>query len=196
MHNFLKTAFAAACLTGAVATAATAADVYDLDQGHTEVIFGWSHAGVSMQHGEFEKTEGVLTVDPNDISKTKVEVTIDATSVSTGVEPLDTHLKSSDFLEVETYPTITFVSTGVTKTGETTVEITGDLTLHGVTKPVTLAAELTHQGPHPVGKFLDYYKGEWMAFAASTEIDHMAWGVGNFSTGPISIEINTEMKKR
>ncbi|MEM9046822.1 MAG: YceI family protein [Pseudomonadota bacterium] len=196
MQNVIKSVILSACLTGAVTSLAHAADVYDLDQGHTEVIFGWSHAGVSMQHGEFEKTVGVVTVDPDDLSKTKVEVTIETASVSTGVEPLDKHLKSADFLQVDSYPEMTFTSTEVKQTGETTLEITGDLSLHGVTKPVTLNAELMHKGEHPLGKILDYYKGDWMGFAATTEIDHMAWGVGSFSTGPITIEINTEMKKR
>jgi len=123
-------------------------------------------------------------------------VTIDAASVSTGFEALDTHLKSADFLEVETYPEITFESTSVERTGDMTANITGDLTIHGVTKPVTLETTLTHRGEHPVAAALEYYKGQWVAFSATTEIDHQAFGVGGFSTGPISISIVTEMKDR
>lgn len=123
-----------------------------------------------------------------------VEVEIDTNSLSSGFEALDDHLKNADFLEVETYPTITFKSTTVKMTGEKNMKVMGDLTIHGVTNPVTLEAEMTLNGEHPLGKNIDYYKGEWVAFQASTEIDHQAFKVGGFSTGPTAITINTEMK--
>ncbi len=185
-----------ALAASALAGPALAAETYYTDQGHTEVIFGWNHAGVSLQHGEFTVSEGVLTIDPDDVESAKLEVTIQAASVATGVEALDKHLKSSDFLNVEAHPEITFVSTAVKRTGDMTAEVTGDLTLHGVTKPATLEVTLIHRGAHPVAQFIDYYKGNWLGFRATTEIDHQAFGVGSFSTGPISIEINTEMKDR
>ena len=175
---------------------AQAAETYYTDQGHTEVRFDWSHAGVSMQSGEFTTAKGKLVLDPDNVEQSSVTVTIDATSVSTGFGPLDDHLKSKDFLEVETYPEITFVSTSVKKTGDKTADVTGDLTIHGVTKPVTLKTTLTHRGEHPLGGAIDYYKGQWVAFSATTEIDHQAFNVGGFSTGPISITIVTEMKDR
>ena len=178
----------------ALAVPALAAETYYTDQGHTEVRFGWSHAGVSMQTGEFTKAKGTLVLDPDNVEKSSISVTIDAASVSTGFEALDKHLMNADFLEVETYPEITFVSTSVERTGDTTANVTGDLTIHGVTKPATLETTLTHRGEHPVGAMLDYYKGQWVAFSATTEIDHQAFNVGSFSTGPISITIVTEMK--
>ena len=74
--------------------------------------------------------------------------------------------------------------------------MTGDLTIHGVTKPITLKTTLTHRGDHPLGQYIDYYKGKWVAFSATAEIpDHQAFSVGNFSTGPLSIKISTEMKE-
>lgn len=179
--------------TAIVAGTVFADTTFKTDQGHTEVMFSWSHAGVSMQNGEFEKAAGTLIL-ADDIEKSTVEVVIDVNSLSSGFEALDKHLKSEDFLEVETYPEITFKSTAVAMTGDTSMDVSGDLTIHGVTKEVTLKADLTHQGPHPLGKAIDYYKGDWIAFRASTEIDHQAFGVGGFSTGPIAIEINTEMK--
>lgn len=175
---------------------AFAAETYYADQGHTEVRFGWNHAGVSLQNGEFTTTKATLVLDPDNVEQSTLNVTIDATSVSSGFVPLDDHLKSKDFLEVETYPEITFVSTSVTRTGDTTADVVGDLTIHGVTKPVTLKTTLTHRGEHPLGSVIDYYKGQWVAFSATTEIDHQAFNVGSFSTGPISIEIVTEMKDR
>ena len=178
------------------AAPAFAAETYFTDQGHTEVRFGWNHAGVSLQSGEFTKANGKLVLDPDNPEKSTISVTIDAASVSTGFVPLDDHLKSADFLEVKTYPEITFVSTSVKKTGDKTADVTGDLTIHGVTKPVTLKTTLTHRGDHPVAAAIDYYKGKWVAFTATTEIDHQAFKVGGFSTGPISITIVTEMKDR
>lgn len=182
-----------ACLP---ATMGHGAEIYYTDQGHTEVRLGWSHAGVSMQTAEFTKVNGTLNLDPDSVEKSAVDVTIDASSISTGFGPLDDHLKSKDFLEVATYPQITFKSTEVKKTGDDTADVTGDLTIHGVTKPVTLKTKLTHRGEHPLGAALEYYKGNWVAFSATTEIDHQAFSVGGFSTGPISISIVTEMKDR
>ncbi len=91
---------------------------------------------------------------------------------------------------------MTFKSTAIEMTGDNTMNVTGDLTLHGVTQPVTLATEMTLNGEHPLGKAIDYYKGQWIAFQATTEIDHSAFKVGSFSTGPIAITINTEMKAK
>lgn len=166
---------------------------YVSDQGHTEVLFGWNHAGVTRQNGEF--TVAAATVNlAEKIEESTVEVEIDASSLSSGFGKLDDHLKSSDFLEVETHPTITFKSTAVEMTGDTTMNVTGDLTIHGITQPVTLATEMTLNGEHPLGGAIDYYKGKWVAFQATTEIDHTAFEVGGFNTGPIAITINTEMK--
>ena len=152
---------------------------------------------MSTQSAEFTTASGTLELDPDNVEQSTLDVTVDAASISTGFGPLDDHLKSADFLEVETYPEITFKSTDIKQTGDTTADVTGDLTMHGVTQPVTLKTTLTHRGDHPVGQFLDYYKGDWIAFTATTEIDHVAFNVGNsFPTGPITITVITEMKDR
>ena len=194
MSHFKLSGLAAASLF--LATSAFAADTYYTDQGHTEVKFGWSHAGVSMQSAEFTSVNGELSLDTDNVVNSTINVTIDTNSLSSGFGPLDEHLKSADFLEVGTYPEITFNSTSVAKTGDTTADVTGDLTIHGVTKSVTLNTTLTHQGDHPLGGMIAYYKGKWVAFTATTTIDHQAFGVGGFSTGPISISIVTELKDR
>ena len=195
IKNFLAVlSLVIASLIG-VPGSAVAAQTYATDQGHTEVMFGWNHAGVSRQHGEFTTTKGTLKLADN-IENSSLDVEIDASSLSTGFAALDKHLKSKDFLEVETYPKITFKSTSIKQTGDKTFDVSGNLTMHGVTKLVVFKAEMTHKGKHPVAEFIDYYKGSWIAFKATTEIDHMAFKVGSFSTGPIAIEINTEMKAR
>jgi len=191
--------FQAAALSPALsmpATGALAAEKFVTDQGHTEIRVSWNHAGVSIQTAEFEKSEGTLSLDEANPEKSSIDVTIDVTSISSGFEALDTHLKSADFLNVEKNPKASFKSTSIKKTGDKTADITGDFTLNGVTKPVTLNATLTHLGDHPVGKALDYYKGKWVAFFAKTVIEnHQDYNVGGFSTGPLTIEIVTEMKE-
>lgn len=182
---------AAAALLAAPAAFAT---TYKTDQGHTEVKFSWSHAGVSVQSGEFTQAEGTLEIDPEKPEAASLNVTIKTNSLATGFGPLDDHLSSADFLEVETYPEITFVSTGIETTGDNTAKVTGDLTIHGTTQSVVLDTTMTHFGPHPLGGVIEYYQGDWAAFEASTTIDHQSFGVGGFSTGPITISIITEMK--
>lgn len=172
---------------------AVADKTYVTDQGHTEVLFGWSHAGVSRQHGEFTIASGTLNL-ADDVEKSSVNVVVDASSLSSGFEALDEDLMSKNFLDVATYPEITFQSTAIAQTGDKSFDVTGDLTIHGVTKPATLKAEMTHKGEHPVAQFFDYYKGDWVAFRATVEINNMDFQVGSFPTGPITIEINTELK--
>ena len=176
---------------------ASAEEIYKSDQGHTEIIFGWSHAGVSLQHGEFTKADGTLSLDPANIENSSISVEIAADSISTGVAALDTHLKSADFFDTEKFPTISFKSTAIKMTGDKTADVTGDLTIHGVTKPTTLKVTLTHRGAHPVAKFVSYYEGSWIAFSAQTEINHLEFGVGSYPAGPtdkITVQISTEMR--
>ncbi|MEO9682930.1 MAG: YceI family protein [Tateyamaria sp.] len=166
---------------------------YKTDAGHTEVRFGWNHVGVSTQHGEFDEAEGVLSIDTADLSSAKLDVTIDAASVSTGFEPLDKHVKSGDFLKVEDYPSIRFVSTSVNQIGDSTADVEGEVTLRGVTVPATLKVELIHQGAHPTAQFFDYYNGEWLGFHAKAEIDTAPFGFA-VPVGVLSFDIATEMK--
>ena len=187
--RILAIAFSSLLSTAVLADTTT----FVTDQGHTEVMFGWDHVGVTRQHGEFTVATGTLTL-ADSVEDSSISVEIDASSVSSGFEALDTHLKSDDFLDVEKYPTLTFESTSVKSTGDNTMDVMGDLTIHGVTLPVTLQAEMTLRGEHPLGQSIDYYQGEWVGITATTEIDHMAFGVGPFSTGPIAITINSEMK--
>lgn len=168
---------------------------YKTDPGHTEVRFGWNHAGVSTQHGEFDRVDGTLSIDLENPDSAVLDVTIDAASVSTGFGPLDDHIKSADFLMTEKHPTIRFVSSGITKTSESTADVQGDVTLRGVTLPATLKVELIHKGAHPVAQFADYYKGDWLGFHASAEIDTTPFGFA-LPVGTLVFEISTEMQAK
>jgi polyisoprenoid-binding protein YceI len=134
-----------------VAGTAIAAPVrYDLDPNHTRIDFSWTHFGFSHPMGRFDKFDGDFRFDPADPTKSSVTVTIPVSSIDTGVAKLDAHLQSADFFDVTKYPSATFKSTRVERVGEHGLKVTGDLTLHGVTKPVVLDVRINKIGPHPM----------------------------------------------
>ncbi|HEY3400107.1 MAG TPA: YceI family protein [Geothrix sp.] len=115
---------------------ALAQDVYKIDPVHSEVSFKVGHL-LAKTSGRFTKFAGTIKVDAADISKSSVEVTIDATSFTTDNEARDKHVKSPEFFDVEKFPAITFKSTSVKEVAKGKLEITGDFTMHGVTKRIT-----------------------------------------------------------
>ena len=132
-------------LLAPAARAGAAPSLFTLDPAHTAVQFAVRHLMVSTVRGEFRKVQGKASVDLTDWTKSAVEATIDAASIDTRVEKRDEHLRSPDFLDVAKFPTITFKSTKIHKLGANTLRVTGDLTLHGVTRSVDLDVE----GPTP-----------------------------------------------
>ena len=119
------------------------ADTWHIDPMHTSVEFTVRHMMISNVKGTFEKTSGTVTVEGGDPTTAKIDAVIDASSINTRVEKRDADLKSPDFLDVAKYPSITFISTKVEAAGDGKWKVTGDLTLHGVTKPVVLDVEGT-----------------------------------------------------
>lgn len=119
-----------------IAAALNAQDVYKIDAVHSQIGFKIRHL-VAKSSGRFTKFEGAITVDAKDIAKSKVEVTIDAASINTDNEARDKHLRGVDFFDVEKFPTITFKSTAVKEVEKGKLHVTGDLTMHGVTKSIT-----------------------------------------------------------
>jgi polyisoprenoid-binding protein YceI len=117
------------------------ADTWQIDPAHTNVEFTVRHMMISNVKGQFQKTSGTVAVNGNDPASAKIDATIDASSIDTRVDKRDMHLKSPDFLDVAKFPTITFKSTKVEAAGPNKWKVTGDLTLHGVTKPVVLEVE-------------------------------------------------------
>jgi len=116
-------------------------NTWQIDPNHTASQFSVRHLGISTVRGLFEKTSGSVTYDPADVSKTTMDITIDATSVNTRVQMRDNDIKSPNFLDVAKYPTITFKSKRTEAAGSGKLKITGDLTIHGVTKEVVLDVE-------------------------------------------------------
>lgn len=123
---------------------------WQVDPENSSVGFVCKHV-LSNVRGMFPRPTGTLILDESTPANSKVSASIDASLISTGVEERDTHLKSSDFFDVAKYPAITFASTSVTKSGPTTYAATGNLTMHGVTKPVTLAINASPPFPHAGG---------------------------------------------
>ncbi|HYK66292.1 MAG TPA: YceI family protein [Patescibacteria group bacterium] len=135
----LKTA---SILVVALAIASVAnAETWQIDPAHTNVEFTVRHMMISNVKGQFEKTSGTITSNGNDPATAKIDATIEAASINTRVDKRDAHLKSPAFLDVDKFPTITFKSTKVEAEGPNKWKVTGDLTLHGVTKPVVLEVE-------------------------------------------------------
>lgn len=117
------------------------ATTWSIDPEHSNIGFKVRHLMVSNVKGQFDKHNGVVNIDDKDITKSKVEVSIDTASINTNVQKRDDHLRSADFFDVATYPAMTFVSKKVVKAGKDKLKVTGDLTLHGITKEVFLNVE-------------------------------------------------------
>jgi len=138
----MRRAFAIVLFTAVAAgTAAAAETVWEIDPAHSSVQFSVRHMMVSNVRGEFRKVSGTVRGDETDPTKAQVEATIDTTSIDTRNEKRDSHLKSADFLDTEKFPTMTFKSKKIEKTGDRRYKVTGDLTLHGTTREVVLDVE-------------------------------------------------------
>ncbi len=190
-----------ACAWLAVVGAGPArADTYVLDKDHTEVRFSWDHLGLSRQGGRFLDVEGTLVFDPGAPEASTVDVKIPVKSLSTGIAKLDEHLVSSkEFFDTEQFPTITFKSTAVKRTDTKIAEVTGDLTINGITKPVTLDVVWNFTGEHPLAAINPVYKDFYSSgFSASTQIFRSDFGITRtipYVSDEIRITIETEMHR-
>lgn len=146
---------------------------WTLDPAHTRIGFVARHAMVTKVRGSFNEFEGTAEVDGNDLSASKVSLTIKAASIDTRNEQRDGHLKSNDFLAMDEHPEITFVSTSVATGGEGDVDITGDLTIKGTTKSVTVPFEFDGVATDPFGN-------QRAGFEGKTVINRTDYGV-NFN---------------
>jgi polyisoprenoid-binding protein YceI len=182
---------ALASLLALATFSAQAAESYAIDPTHTQVEFTYSHFGFSNITGRFDTVESEFLFDPQDPTQSSVKVTIPMASLSTGVEKLDTHLLSADFFDAEKYPTATFTSTGVTAAGEGRLQVAGDLSIHGVTRPVVLDVTINKIGEHPMAKT------PAAGFDARTTIKRSDFGVGNYApavSDEVLIEITVESR--
>ncbi|MDL2355111.1 MAG: YceI family protein [Pseudomonadota bacterium] len=158
-------------LLAATAVSAFAADTYNIDPNHTYPSFEADHMGMSVLRGKFTKTGGTIVLDR--AAKTgALDITIDATSLDFGNEKLNAHAKTADMFDVVKFPTAHYKSKSVTFKGDTPVAVEGELTLHGVTKPVTLAISKFKCIMHPM------LKREVCGADASAEFSRSDFGIG------------------
>jgi polyisoprenoid-binding protein YceI len=175
------------------------ATTWTIDPDHSNVGFKVRHLMVSNVKGSLEKFSGTVEIDDKDITKSKVDVSIDTNSINTNVKKRDEHLRSADFFDVAKYPAMTFVSKKITTAGNDKLKVTGDLTLHGVTKQVVLDVE----GPTKESK--DPWGNIRKGATATTKINRkdfgLAWNkaleTGGVAVGEeITITLEIEMIKK
>ncbi|ANP35277.1 MULTISPECIES: YceI family protein [Rhodobacterales] len=189
----MKNLLLAAALTGAAATAAVAApEKYVLDSSHSQVVFNYNHLGFSTTWGMFSGFEGEIMFDKEDPAASSVSVSMPVMSMLTGWEARFDHFMSNDFFAATEDEMVTFTSTGIEVTGENTANITGDLTLNGVTKSVVLDAKLNQSGDHPMaGK-------PWAGFNATTSLLRSDYGLEKFApyvSDEVQVQISIEAMK-
>ena len=172
MDRLLARAISVAALAATLSLPAVAAtSTWQIDPNHSAAQFAVRHLAISTVRGAFTKVNGTIQFDDKDISKSSVEVTIDADSVDTRVPNRDKDLRSDHFFDVQKYPTITFKSTKVEQVEPGKLKVTGDLTIHGVTKAVVLDVE----GPTAAVK--DPWGNQRAAANATTKINRQDYGV-------------------
>jgi len=196
-RSTLTSALAGLLVLGASASAL--ASDWDIDSGHSRVGFAVKHMMVSTVHGTFGKYTGTINLDDTDITKSKAHLEIDATSITTGNDKRDEHLKSPDFFDVAHYPKLVFDSTRVEKAGADGLSVSGNLTIRNVTKPVVLAVTGLS------GEVKDPWGGTRRGATAQAKINRKDFGLGwnkALETGgvvvgdEVTIELEVELTKR
>ena len=181
-----------ATLFAAAGAAHAAPLAYSIDDTHTNVTFGWNHLGFSNPTAEITEYTADVMLDEADLTNSSIAITFDAKSIEAGSQKFNEHLYSADFFNVAEYPNITFKSTAIKMTGDNTMDVTGDLTVLGVTKPVTLKTTLNKIAKHP-------FKPVRVAgFDATTEFKRSDWGMGKYVPAVsdlIKLRITTELER-
>lgn len=147
-----------------------AQDVWTIDPDHSSAEFRIRHLMVSTVRGHFGSLSGEIVGDPSDLTTAQATLTIDVASVDTRQKDRDAHLRSADFFDVENYPTMTFQSIRIERTGPDTYDVHGDMSIHGTTNPITVAVEALGTQPDPWG-------GVRSGFTATTTVSRKAFGM-------------------
>ena len=177
-----------AAVMAAFAMPAFAADTYKLDPMHTAVVFHINHFGFSNPSGKFMNADGTLVLDEKNPAASKVTVTFPIAAIDTGIADLDTHLKSKEFFDIATFPTATYASTSITVTGKDTAIVHGNLTLHGVTKPLDLNVKLNKIGEN-------MFKKPTAGFTATATLKRSDYGITTYLpalSDEVVLDINSE----
>ena len=154
-----------------LATPQIATSTWNIDPVHSVAEFKVKHMMISNVKGQFTRVKGVLALDETDLTNSRVEASIEAASINTREDQRDTHLKSADFFDVEKFPTLSFQSTRVSRVADGELAVTGELTIHGVTRKVEFAVE----GPTSPGK--DPWGNTRIGLSATTKISRKDFGL-------------------
>jgi polyisoprenoid-binding protein YceI len=180
------------------ASPALAAETYSIDKNHSEASFQIRHLGISNVRGRFEDFDGTVNIDKAKPDASSVEFTIQAASINTNAPDRDKHLRSADFFDVEKFPTITFKSSKIVPKGASAYDVTGTLTMHGVSKEITIP--VTH-----LGFVKDPWGNDRSGFELNTTLNRKDYGLtwnkaletGGFLVGEdVKISVNLETAKK
>ncbi|MEW2913359.1 YceI family protein [Leisingera sp. JC11] len=191
----MKKTLLAAALISAAATSAFAVQApekYVLDASHSQILFSYNHLGYSTTWGMFSGFEGEIQFDQDNPAASSVSVSMPLNSMFTGWQARFDHFMTKDFFDATEDETVSFTSTGIEVTGDTTAKITGDLTLNGVTKPVVLDAKVNQVGEHPMAK------KPWAGFDATATVLRSDFNLGQFApfvSDEVQIQISIEAMK-
>lgn len=166
---------------------------YGMDASHTSVIFKVNHLGFSTYIGRFDTVTGTLNFDEGNPTESELIVAIDTASINTNSEKLEEELRGAEMFNADAHPQISFVSTSIEKTGDTTGTISGDLSVAGVTKPVTLDVTFNGGAPHP------FSKKYTLGFSATAALKRSEFGLDNWLPAigdEVSLVIETEFQKQ
>ncbi|NPD15350.1 polyisoprenoid-binding protein [Xinfangfangia sp. D13-10-4-6] len=191
MNRPLSFALAAA-LAAFSAPAFAEAVKYNVDPGHSQILFSYNHLGFSTNYGMFSGFEGVVNFDAENPAESSVEVSFPVSTLITGFQARYDHFMTGDFFNAEVNKDVTFKSTSIEVTGEKTAKITGDLTLNGVTKSVVLDTTLNQAGDHPMEN------KPWLGFTATTTLVRTEFNLGQFApyvSDEVPVTINIEAGK-
>jgi len=166
-------------------TSALAADTYKFDKPHCAVIFNVSHGGYGIVYGRFNELDGSAVMDEKDLDACSIEVTVQAASVDTNVEARDNDLRGPDFFNAKQFPVITFKSKSVSKAKNGNYQVTGDLTLRGVTKTITVEFRKIGEGDDSRGN----HRAGW---TASFSIEREDYGINYGGGGPVNMIVAFE----
>ena len=182
-YRTITTTLAAAAFIGSTAfvgvnaeTLAEAGGSYDIDPAHTHVAFKINHLGFADTMGQFGNVTGSFNFDAENISNSSVEVSVEVATIDSNHDKRDEHLQGDDFFKASEFPSITFVSTGIESTGDDTATMTGNVTMLGVTRSVTLDVTFRNAGPHPFNA--EVFRTGWSATTVINRGDFgMAYGL-------------------
>ena len=187
-------------LAAAVGAPRAVAEAYVLDKSTTNITFSWNHLGISRHSGRILDCAGTLEFEPATPETGTIQATMKVASLTTGVDTLDRQLKSPDYFDANQFPEIAFTSTAVKKTGERTGEVTGDLTIMGQARPVTLVVTWNFTGEYPLAAINPVYQDRFVSgFTATTKLLRSDWGIKRglpLISDDIEITINTEFIRK